>query len=138
MQRFVGTEAPAAAAAAAAAAAQTSFSFFFFFFFSGFFSSLLVGIRENFTHIRVVVDKTGCQRLSCNVSWAWFVLWAGSAAQHFYSNPPKTVPCVMWLRDPPPKKTSGSRTDRGLKTGSLEWILSTEHQDTTSFTLQRL
>lgn len=62
------------------------------------FSSLLVGIRANFTHIRVVADKTGCHRLACNVSWAWFLLWAGSAALHFYSSPPKTIPCVIWLR----------------------------------------
>lgn len=63
------------------------------------FSSLLVGIRVNFTNIKVVMDKTGCHRSACNVSWAWFLLWAGSAALHFYSNLPKTIPCVIWLRN---------------------------------------
>lgn len=70
------------------------------------FSSLLVGIRVNFTHIKVVEDKTGCHRFACNVSWAWFLLWAGSAALHFYSNPPKTIPCVIWLRNLPMQKIS--------------------------------
>lgn len=64
------------------------------------FSSLLVGIRADFTHIRVVADKTGCHRLACNVSWAWFLLWAGSAALHCYSSPPKTIPCVIWAAEP--------------------------------------
>lgn len=63
------------------------------------FSSLLVGIRADFTHGKVIRDKTGCHRFACNVSWAWFLLWAGSAAQHFYSNLPKTLPCVTWLRN---------------------------------------
>lgn len=63
------------------------------------FSSLLVGVPANFSHIKVAGDKTGCHRFACNVSWAWFLLWAGSAAQHFYSNPPKTIPCVMWPRN---------------------------------------
>lgn len=58
------------------------------------FSSLLVGVRVDFTLIRVVADKTGCHRFACNVSWAWFLLWAGSAALHFYSSPPETIPCV--------------------------------------------
>lgn len=61
-------------------------------------SSLLVGIRANFAHIRVVADNTGCQRFACNVSWAWCLLWAGSAALHFYSSPPKTIPCGACLR----------------------------------------
>lgn len=64
-------------------------------------SSLLVGVRAKITYIKVVRDKTGCHRFACNVNWAWFLLWAGSAALHFYSNPPKTIPCVIWLRNLP-------------------------------------
>lgn len=63
------------------------------------FSSLLVGIRANCTLSKVIRDKTGCHRFACNVSWAWFLLWAGSAAQHFYSNLPKTIPCVTRVRN---------------------------------------
>lgn len=94
------------------------------------FSSLLVGIRVNFTHIKVVEDKTGCHRLACNVSWAWFLLWAGSAALHFYSNPPKTIPCVIWLRNLPPDAENlqvleaPMYANRGLPFFFLQWILS--------------
>lgn len=87
------------------------------------FSSLLVGIRANFTHIKVVGDKTGCHRFACNVSWAWFLLWAGSAALHFYSNPPKTIPCVIWLRSLSRCRKQSSRRHRCMQAGSFQRIL---------------
>lgn len=65
---------------------------------AGVFPSLLVEIRADFSHIKVVNDKTGCHRFGCSVSWTWFLLWAGRAALHFYSSPPKTIPCVIRLR----------------------------------------
>lgn len=98
------------------------------------FSSLLVGIRANFTHSKVIRDKTGCHRFACNVSWAWFLLWAGSAALHFYSNLPKTIPCVMWVRNLSDAENNyAGVTDickpiRFFPVGPL---------DTTSFTLQQ-
>lgn len=97
-------------------------------------SSLLVGIRANSAHSKVIRDKTGCHRFACNVSWAWFLLWAGSAALHFYSNLPKTIPCVMWARslsdaeDKEPGDTDVCKPCRFFPAGPL---------DTTSFTLQQ-
>lgn len=86
------------------------------------FSSLLVGIRANFSHIRVVADKTGCHRFACNVSWACFLLWAGSAALHFYSSPPKTIPCVIWAAGPLRCTKPSRRRQRRVRTGSFQWI----------------
>ena len=100
------------------------------------FPSLLVGVPANFSHIRVVGDKTGCHRFACNVSWAWFLLWAGSAAQHFYSNPSKTIPCVMWLRNEPDTVTAQVWGTDVREPGPLSGVCPAVHQDTTSFTLQ--
>lgn len=100
-------------------------------------SSLLVGVRTNFTHIKLVEDKTGCHRFACNVSWAWFLLWAGRAALHFYSNPPKTIPCVIWLQN---LSDAGTIQVWGIdvcKPGPFSGFFTAVHQDTTSFTLQR-
>ena len=58
-------------------------------------SSLLVDVRADFTCIKVVKDKTGCHRLARGVSWTWFLLRAESPALHFYSNPSRTIPCVI-------------------------------------------
>ncbi|MEQ2180504.1 hypothetical protein GOODEAATRI_001845 [Goodea atripinnis] len=66
---------------------------------AGLFPSLFVETRADFSHIKVVNDRTGCHRFACSVSWAWFLLWAGRAALHFYSNPPKTIPCVIRVRN---------------------------------------
>lgn len=100
------------------------------------FSSLLVGVPANFSHIKVAGDKTGCHRFACNVSWAWFLLWAGSAAQHFYSNPPKTIPCVMWPRNESVQKLFKCEAPMYANPGPLSGVCPAVHQDTTSFTFQ--
>lgn len=85
------------------------------------FSSLLVGVRADFTPIRVVRDKTGCHRCACSVSWAWFLLWAGSTARHFYSDPRETLPCGIIL--------GCEITPRRRKAASVPWRGSGEGQN---------
>lgn len=101
------------------------------------FSSLLVGIRANFTHIKVEGDKTGCHRFACNVSWAWFLLWTGSAALHVYSDPPKTIPCVICLRNLSDAENLQAGGAEVCEPGPSSGLFPAVHQDTTSFTLQQ-
>lgn len=102
-------------------------------------SSLLDDVRANFTCIKVVKDKTGCHRLACSASWTWFLLRAESPALHFYSNPPRTIPCVIWVRNLSDTEIKRPGCSDVRKPGFffLTGFFRTEHRDPSSSTLQR-